>query len=383
MLLSREKFREAVFARDGYKCVICGKSDKIDAHHIIERRLWADGGYYENNGATLCDDGKNGCHYKAETTFLSVEDIRIAAKIDKPIIPEDMYSDHIYDKWGNTILTDGRRSKGPLFSDASAQKAIADYNRFDVISMGEYLVGELEPVQFVEYVKYSRTYHLPWSPGITDDDRIMKDTSVFNDRRVIVTRKMDGENFNGYRSYCHARSIDGRSHYTRDWAKAFWMQRSYELPEGWRVCAENLYAVHSIEYKNLPSFLLGFSIWNEQNECLSWDETVEWFSLLDVPMVPVLYDGIWDEDKIKSLYDEKTDVETHEGYVVRLADSFQYGEFKNSVAKFVRKNHVNSDSHWFFGKNNHKLNTLETDDVSNGNPKDMREEDLKFFGLDK
>jgi hypothetical protein len=29
-----------------------------------------------------------------------------------------------------------------------------------------------------------------------------------------------------------------------------------------------------------------------------------------------------------------------EGYVIRLADGFQYDDFKQSVGKFVRKNHV-------------------------------------------
>lgn len=362
MLLTRDEFRNQVFERDRHRCVVCGNglhnSHKIDAHHIIERRLWTDGGYYADNGATLCDDGKDGCHYKAETTYLSVEDVRRAAGIEKIALPEDMYHDHVYDKWGNVILTDGRRTKGPLYNDESVKKVLADFNRPIYISMGEELVGDLEPIQFVEYVKYPRTYHLPWSPGKTEDDRTMKDLSMFEGKRVIVTRKMDGENFSGYQTYCHARSVDGRSHYTRDWAKNFWMQRSYELPEGWRVCAENLYAVHSIKYDDLPGYLLGFSIWNEYNRCLSWDDTVEWFGLLGMPIVPVLYDDIWDEAKIKALYNEKTDLNTHEGYVVRIANGFDYRDFKTSVAKFVRANHVATAKHWFYGSNNHETNGI-------------------------
>ena len=347
MLLTRDEFRTQVFDRDGDRCVICGITNidaKLDAHHIIERRLWTDGGYYVDNGATLCDRGEHGCHYKAEITELSVEDIRIAAKIEKPVLPEDMYHDHVYDKWGNVILENGKRTKGPLFYDESVQKVLKQHPDFDTL--------------FVEYVKYPRTYHLPWSPGATDDDRVMKDTGVFAGRRVIVTRKMDGENFSGYRDYCHARSVDGRSHYTRDWAKNFWMQRSYELPEGWRVCAENLYAVHSIRYDNLPGYLLGFSIWTDRNECLSWDETVEWFTLLDMPTVPVIYDGVWDEAVIKKLYNEKTDRDVHEGYVVRVADAFAYKDFKTSVAKFVRADHVATQKHWFYGSSNHEVNVL-------------------------
>lgn len=346
MLLTRDQFREAVFVRDGHCCIICGAQNKLDAHHIIERRLWVDGGYYINNGATLCDSGKDGCHYKAETTELSVEDIRIAAKIEKIVLPDDMYSDHIYDKWGNIVLENGSRTRGPLFCDKSVQKVLKLHPDFDGM--------------FVEYAKYPRTFHFPWSPGKTDDDRVIHDLSVFEGKRVVITRKMDGENFSGYRSYSHARSVDGRNHYTRDWAKNFWMKRSYELPEGWRVCAENLYAVHSIKYNHLPGYLLGFSIWDERNICLSWDETVEWFNLLEIPIVEVIYDGIWDEDKIKKLYNEKTDRDIHEGYVARIADSFEYKDFKSFVAKYVRCNHVTSSAHWMYGAGRrHEVNELE------------------------
>jgi len=348
MLLTRDEFRNKVFERDNHRCVICGATEsdtvKLDAHHIIERRLWLDGGYYVDNGATLCDKGEDGCHMKTEITTLSVDDIRIAANIQKPIIPEDMYADHVYDKWGNIILGNGTRTKGPLFGDESVQKVLSKHPNFESL--------------FVDYVKYPRTYHLPWSLGITDDDRIMRDLSNFEGKRVIVTRKMDGENFTGYNDYSHARSVDGRHHYTRDWAKNFWMQRSYELPKGWRVCAENLYAVHSIRYDDLDSYLMGFSIWNDKNECLSWDETVEWFQLLDIPSVPVLYDGIFDEEKIKSLYDVKEDYDNHEGYVMRTADGFNYGNFKNCVAKFVRPNHVQSQKHWFYGRSDHDVNGM-------------------------
>jgi len=44
-LLTRDQFREAVFARDKGRCVICGAEGK-DAHHIMERSLFDDGGYY-------------------------------------------------------------------------------------------------------------------------------------------------------------------------------------------------------------------------------------------------------------------------------------------------------------------------------------------------
>src|SRR3954471_24725759 len=98
-LLTRDAFREAVFARDKGKCLLC-PAPAADAHHIIERRLWPDGGYYLSNGASLCQTH----HLAAEMTMVSCDQIREAAGIAKVHLPEDMYEDEIYDKWGNILL---------------------------------------------------------------------------------------------------------------------------------------------------------------------------------------------------------------------------------------------------------------------------------------
>lgn len=89
-----------------------------------------------------------------------------------------------------------------------------------------------------------------------------------------------------------------------------------------------------------------FSIWNERNVCLSWDETLEWCELLGLSTVPVIYKGVFDEAFLKSWYNETYGENECEGYVVRLADSFDYHDFKKSIAKFVRPNHVTSSNYW-------------------------------------
>jgi 5-methylcytosine-specific restriction endonuclease McrA len=53
-LLKRDDFRDSVFRRDSYNCVICGEPAK-DAHHILERRLFTNFGYFIDNGASLCE----------------------------------------------------------------------------------------------------------------------------------------------------------------------------------------------------------------------------------------------------------------------------------------------------------------------------------------
>lgn len=332
-VLTITEFREGVFARDGHRCVVCKTPGKLDAHHLIERRLWDNGGYYLDNGVSLCEPH----HLEAESTALSVERLRELAGINKIIIPYHMYDDQVYDKWGNIILYNGNRLKGELFFDESVQKIIAPFLHL-----------------FVDYVKYPRTMHLPWSQGVGKDDRIIPSLMAFKDNVIVITVKMDGENTTIYSDgYCHARSIDSKDHPSRHWVKNLAARISYELPKGWRVCGENLFARHTIHYNNLLSYFNLFSIWNERNECLSWPETEEWAELLGVETVPVIYYGEWydDMDFWNDMYTPTHMDNRMEGYVVRIEGAFSYGNFRNCVAKFVEKSFrkdvdENKHGHW-------------------------------------
>jgi hypothetical protein len=195
------------------------------------------------------------------------------------------------------------------------------------------------------YIKYPRTPHLPWSLGASFDDKVLPSVSHFEGRQVIVTEKMDGENTTLYRDHIHARSLDSKGGEDRAWVKQFWASVRGEIPEGWRICGENLWACHSIPYSDLQSYFYGFSIWGSHNIALPWSDTLEYFSMLGIKPVPVLWGGKWNELAIRSLCDTLNPDQT-EGYVVRLADSFHYDDFGRSVAKFVRANHVQTDKHW-------------------------------------
>lgn len=327
-LLTRDNFREGVFARDNHLCVIC-KQPAVDAHHIMERRLFDDGGYYLDNGASVCETH----HRAAEQTVLSCEEIRAACGIKTVVLPEHLYNDNdfVYDKWGNIIMPNGTRVKGELFYDESVQKILAVGGVLDLFS---------------KYVKYPRTMHLPWSEKRGKDDRALADTSIFDGKEVIVTAKMDGENTSMYNDHIHARSLDSGTHPSRKWVKGLWSQIAYDIPEGWRLCGENLYAVHSIQYSNLDSYFNLFSIWNEKNVCLSWEDTLEWAELLGLKTVPVLYTGVFDEKAIRGLYRSTINGDRCEGYVVRLAGEFSYGQFRRSVAKFVSGDFEIKHGHW-------------------------------------
>ena len=118
-LLDRDGFRDAVFQRDGHACVKCSAPADA-AHHIIERRLFPDGGYDVDNGASLCE----ACHWLAEQTVLSPDELRRLAGIRQVVLPPGFDPDRRYDKWGNPYLPDGRRARGPLFDEEGTQRAL-------------------------------------------------------------------------------------------------------------------------------------------------------------------------------------------------------------------------------------------------------------------
>lgn len=335
VLLTRDQFREGVFKRDRGCCVNCGEPG-VDAHHIIDRKLFNDGGYYLDNGALVCSP----CHILAETTELEVETILAKAGIAKPVYPGHLPAAEKIDKWGNPVLADGTRLRGEMFDNEEVQKALA-------------LGGKLELFTGKPYRKYPRTFHFGWSAGVQSDDKMLRSTSAMTGRRIIGTIKMDGENTSLYTDHMHARSLDSKHNYSRDEVKAFWSSIKHEIPDFWRICGENMWGVHSIEYQRLAHVFFGFSVWDDRNVALAWDEgkdnTLDWFELLGIQPVEKVYDGVFDDAAMKRIANEVMD-HGHEGVVFRVADAIPYREFSESVGKAVREGHVQTDQHWMHGE---------------------------------
>ena len=197
---------------------------------------------------------------------------------------------------------------------------------------------------------YPRTYHLPFSPGMASDDKMISTLDHFAGKEIIITEKLDGENTTLLRDGFHARSLDSPMNYTRSWVKVLHSLIGHEIPEKWRFCGENLAYYHSIHYADLDSFFYLFSIWDEQNMRLHWDEIVEWATVLDLALPTVLGRFVFDLDKIQQIAKE-LDTARCEGFVVSLVEPFHYSEFNIKVAKYVRANHIqpngsgNAD-HW-------------------------------------
>lgn len=102
-LLTRQEFKEEVFKRDGYKCVVPGcEQEAVDAHHIMERKLFSDGGYYLNNGASLCSEH----HLDAETGNISVKEILDYINIREEQYESLPYPDRINLDWASLTTID-------------------------------------------------------------------------------------------------------------------------------------------------------------------------------------------------------------------------------------------------------------------------------------
>lgn len=306
-LLTRTEFREAVMARSGYFCCVPGCVNPAeDAHHIIERRLWPDGGYYVENGAAVCDVDGTGHHRDCENNLILPDQLREWCEITQVALPPDWDDTLTYNKWGDVVNWNG---------------------------------------------KYPRTFHLPNSLTKYKDDKTLKSLEHLTGE-LIVTEKMDGENTTMSNSRIHARSVDSASHDSQSWVRSMWSKIQYDIPNGFRLCGENMYAMHSVYYDSLSSYFYLFGVW-DGTTLLSWDETTEWAELFNLETPKVLYRGTSLKNAMNSW---DLDEEQSEGYVVRVAGQIPLRMFSRSVGKFVRANHVRTLDHGWRFRNDYRIN---------------------------
>jgi hypothetical protein len=208
-------------------------------------------------------------------------------------------------------------------------------------------------------MKYPRTYHVPFSPGATKDDKKLKDGwfEYYRGKEIVFTEKLDGEN-----SCLCQKGVFARSHgaETRSpWSINLWGDNGLYwkvkglIDDDLLIFGENLYGEHSIHYEKLRDYFHVFACYNETTyKWWSWDDVKFVSKVLDVPHVPTLWRGIAEsEDQIRELIIQTMNMpsaygNTKEGVVIRLANEFDGEDFPNYVCKYVRANHVQTDEHW-------------------------------------
>lgn len=218
----------------------------------------------------------------------------------------------------------------------------------------------MEGCFMTELLKYPRTPHLPCSLGMTSDDKMISSEGLAflrdGSRELVVTEKMDGSNYTMTNSVCFSRSVDARSNHWDNYVKQVWARVRFDIPPGWRVTGENMYARKSVPYDNLRGVFLVFGVWDEDDNLLSWDDMGEYASLLGLPVVRLLYRG-YDFGRATRAWGEVLDDEVSEGFVLRSADVIPVGSFGERVAKFVRTDHVRTEDSWRH-RDDYELNTF-------------------------
>ena len=352
-LLNREQFRDAVFKRDRYCCVIpfCGKkmaspTDKaFDAHHIMERRLWdayeEEGGYFLDNGVTVCDDP----HHKLA---------------EKNVIPPQAFY-----RWLGL--------KYPWSVPASMKYRVWDPEFGEITDVNKWGEPFKMPTRSGTDIKYPSTPYLPFSPGHKDGhDDTMPSIDHLIGIPLVVTEKRDGSNVKmvgGTDGYVASRAghESSASHPSFDYLKTQFEQHwKWAIPDGLVVFGEWLYAKHSIHYTgklSLKNYLEVFGVYDpEYRLFLGWDDVKSIADIMNVPTVPNVIpsgNGAPKEYTPTVTFKEKWNMEYRlqeiaetvidsggEGIVVRSIYPYHYGQHQTWMAKYVRENHVQTDDNW-------------------------------------
>lgn len=265
MLLTRLQFNEQVFKRDKHKCVFCEKP-AVDAHHILDRKLWHDGGYYLDNGASVCEE----CHLKCEQCELSVEEVREACGIKKILTPPGLLTNVSYDKWGKVNLM----------------------------------------------IKYPRTRHIRGS-RLQNGDHDLEDCpwEEMTGLNLVTEEKMDGANCGISFSEQGDLLLQSRGHYLtggprekhfslfKQWASVHQEAFFYVLGSRYVMYGEWMYAKHTMFYDALPHYFMEFDIYDRDTKTFlstaRRQELLYGSVKLPIVQVKVLHEGV--HTKLKEL----------------------------------------------------------------------------------
>ena len=212
--------------------------------------------------------------------------------------------------------------------------------------------------------KYGRTYHYPFSPGTTSDDRINHTywEDIQRIKTLVHTEKLDGENncLSQWGVFARSHAAPTTSPWTRQ-LRERWELIKNDLGDI-EIFGENLYAIHSIEYQRLETHFYIFAV-RCMDQWLSWEEVKFYAALFDLPTVPELkiepVSGLTPELLKQEIIDMSQDPSvfgscdpwtkvacTREGVVSRNIEEYPVSEFAHNVFKYVRKGHVKTDEHW-------------------------------------
>lgn len=211
--------------------------------------------------------------------------------------------------------------------------------------------------------KYPSTPHWPDSEGVHRGDTYHHDPTLFIGKEVVVTEKLDGGNTCFYRGDAYARSVAAPT--TDGWFAMVKKHHVWKTNDEWfintAIYGEDLYGIHTLKYYPLAedkTFYM-FAARSAFDDLVyrpevfhAWRTIVYSAERLLVPTVPVVYQGVFESvNEITEFFQDNLRTPSalgpeKEGFVMRIADSFDVEAFSHCVCKYVRKDHVQTDEHW-------------------------------------
>lgn len=353
---NRKQFRHDCKERDNHECIVPWCDNQPDeVHHILERALWSDGGYIQNNGASVC----NKHHRYAEENQIPPQAFWFWAGIPTDNIPlPDQLDTIAVDKWGDKYET-------PPWQDLR------------------------------EDIKYQSSRHLMplyWHDNTLADERIENDDTQLQTLEdfvgipLVITHKMDGGNCmlvsdidNPVRAR-NGSSPEDTMEPLYEPGGLYWQQEVHQkLPDRLQVFGEWMWAKHSIHYgcdcdtpcddvgpslseltgvDDDTAYFQVFGVYDKQlNLWLSWPRVQQVADKLGFPTAPVIYcENDDDTATFETEAEARRELTRHahrvidnggEGIVVRSKFPYHYSQFGRRLGKYVRENHVADDAdHW-------------------------------------
>lgn len=213
-------------------------------------------------------------------------------------------------------------------------------------------------------IKFPRISHFPFSPQAvanqSRDDKIgIKGWDKYLRRHGYVTfEKMDGSNVCLTREGVFPRGSGVLAPETYDWLKAEHNKIKHKIPTNYRIYGENMYAVHSVEYKELKSYFYMFAVFDM--EYLRWLSPLKMSDIamgIGFPTSIKSFGGLWEhtgatmekdferEYRVTTTRDDEYQRDM-EGWVVWTNYDIPVHMFDKMVFKWVREGHVQTDEHW-------------------------------------
>lgn len=211
------------------------------------------------------------------------------------------------------------------------------------------------------FFKFPHTSYLAWlGPGTPREDKVLSSSEVdaFLSCEIVVEEKVDGANLGFSVSATGYLQVQNRGNYIGPgahpqfqplwpWLAAQRVQLIEALGEHLVLFGEWCFAVHSVRYRSLPDWFLGFDVY-DRRENRFWCVTRrdELFAQLGIHPVPKIAQGCYTLKSLeKLLYHTPSQVggKALEGLYLRR----EQGEWLEQRAKLVRPEFTQAiEEHW-------------------------------------